>query len=113
MGGGRKEGGQAGGGQQGLAHRVPLEIGTGTIPATITRRSGVGAALEKIYARHLVAGGLLVSQDAAHSYALLHRRRLCDIPHRNRSEENTSELQSLMRISDAVFCWEKKKTTNT
>src|SRR3546814_1633704 len=28
-----------------------------------------------------------------------------------RSEEHTSELQSLMRISYAVFCLEKKKTT--
>src|SRR3546814_1694788 len=27
-----------------------------------------------------------------------------------RSEEHTSELQSLMRISYAVFCWKKKKT---
>src|SRR3546814_10884636 len=27
----------------------------------------------------------------------------------NRSEEHTSELQSLMRISYAVFCWKKKK----
>src|SRR3546814_1584927 len=27
-----------------------------------------------------------------------------------RSEERTSELQSLMRISYAVFCWKKKKT---
>src|SRR3546814_4793734 len=33
---------------------------------------------------------------------------------RNRSEEHTSELQSLMRISDAVFCLKKKKqNTNT
>src|SRR3546814_17729191 len=31
----------------------------------------------------------------------------------NRSEEHTSELQSLMRISYAVFCLQKKKTTNT
>src|SRR3546814_2721313 len=31
---------------------------------------------------------------------------------RERSEEHTSELQSLMRISYAVFCL-KKKTTNT
>src|SRR3546814_4154403 len=31
----------------------------------------------------------------------------------NRSEEHTSELQSLMRISYAVFCLKKKsKTTN-
>src|SRR3546814_1007044 len=31
---------------------------------------------------------------------------------KSRSEEHTSELQSLMRISYAVFCL-KKKTTNT
>src|SRR3546814_4667250 len=30
-----------------------------------------------------------------------------------RSEEHTSELQSLMRISYAVFCLKKKKTTRT
>src|SRR3546814_2301062 len=30
-----------------------------------------------------------------------------------RSEEHTSELQSLMRISYAVFCLKKKKITNT
>src|SRR3546814_6355365 len=30
-----------------------------------------------------------------------------------RSEEHTSELQSLMRISYAVFCLKKKKNTNT
>src|SRR3546814_6872342 len=29
-----------------------------------------------------------------------------------RSEEHTSELQSLMRISYAVFCLKKKNTTN-
>src|SRR3546814_2272200 len=32
---------------------------------------------------------------------------------RRRSEEHTSELQSLMRISYAVFCLKKKKTPNT
>src|SRR3546814_2868991 len=30
-----------------------------------------------------------------------------------RSEEHTSELQSLMRISYAVFCLKKQKQTNT
>src|SRR3546814_3559593 len=34
-----------------------------------------------------------------------------DIVHR--SEEHTSELQSLMRISYAVFCLKKKKTSNS
>src|SRR3546814_9912409 len=32
---------------------------------------------------------------------------------RRRSEEHTSELQSLMRISYAVFCLKKKNTTQT
>src|SRR3546814_7678889 len=32
-------------------------------------------------------------------------------PQPDRSEEHTSELQSLMRISYAVFCLKKKKTT--
>src|SRR3546814_4124561 len=38
-------------------------------------------------------------------YARRHRARLW------RSEEHTSELQSLMRISYAVFCLKKKKNT--
>src|SRR3546814_1667816 len=33
-------------------------------------------------------------------------------PHDQRSEEHTSELQSLMRISYAVFCLKKKKKEN-
>src|SRR3546814_1605386 len=37
------------------------------------------------------------------------RRRQAGRPHR--SEEHTSELQSLMRISYAVFCLKKKITT--
>src|SRR3546814_5950629 len=46
---------------------------------------------------------------------------LADVPHRkggvaaamDRSEEHTSELQSLMRISYAVFCLKKKENTRT
>src|SRR3546814_3933778 len=38
------------------------------------------------------------------------RRRRDDARHR--SEEHTSELQSLMRISYAVFCLKKKKNNN-
>src|SRR3546814_8052217 len=34
-------------------------------------------------------------------------------PRRRRSEEHTSELQSLMRISYAVFCLKKKNKRNT
>src|SRR3546814_6080723 len=45
------------------------------------------------------------ANDAGRSQA--HRRRTA----RARSEEHTSELQSLMRISYAVFCLKKKKNT--
>src|SRR3546814_9858175 len=45
----------------------------------------------------------LVSEDAGNRYA--------DERHELRSEEHTSELQSLMRISYAVFCLKKKNTT--
>src|SRR3546814_2165109 len=46
----------------------------------------------------LGGAGLIVDQDAG----AFHRAQL-------RSEEHTSELQSLMRISYAVFCLKKKK----
>src|SRR3546814_2841822 len=36
-------------------------------------------------------------------------RELAKLPEVRRSEEHTSELQSLMRISYAVFCLKKKK----
>src|SRR3546814_1267054 len=48
-----------------------------------------------------VAG--LATETAGHSVAA--GRRPCT----GRSEEHTSELQSLMRISYAVFCLKKKK----
>src|SRR3546814_9588216 len=43
------------------------------------------------------------------------RRVIFGIPHsyKMRSEEHTSELQSLMRISYAVFCLKNKTNTNT
>src|SRR3546814_3988670 len=43
------------------------------------------------------------------------RRSHLDLPATgmDRSEEHTSELQSLMRISYAVFCLKKKKTNKT
>src|SRR3546814_8920539 len=37
---------------------------------------------------------------------------LISVSHCPRSEEHTSELQSLMRISYAVFCLKKKKNTD-
>src|SRR3546814_2939020 len=47
----------------------------------------------------------------ARGLARLHRAELRPELLRPRSEEHTSELQSLMRISYAVFCLKKKKQT--
>src|SRR3546814_6225794 len=48
-------------------------------------------------------------RKAAASIRCRNRRRVAERPHA-RSEEHTSELQSLMRISYAVFCLKKNKT---
>src|SRR3546814_6997025 len=51
---------------------------------------------------------LALGEDVHHRRRrLLHHRR--EGQHRLRSEEHTSELQSLMRSSYAVFCLKKKK----
>src|SRR3546814_5575516 len=64
--------------------------------------SGVGrlAGDEAPYWAHYWAGGLALAR-----YILDHPERVA-----GRSEEHTSELQSLMRISYAVFCLKKKNT---
>src|SRR3546814_4694029 len=53
------------------------------------------------------ATGLMLSRLARQSLAL-HPPEL-ELPLQVRSEEHTSELQSLMRSSYAVFCLKKKK----
>src|SRR3546814_6726606 len=47
--------------------------------------------------------------DGLHAEMKIHKA----LTLRGRSEEHTSELQSLMRISYAVFCLKKKKTKHT
>src|SRR3546814_8052274 len=53
-------------------------------------------------------GGLQSRRRLRQRQCADHPRRALD-PVRLRSEEHTSELQSLMRISYAVFCLKKKK----
>src|SRR3546814_9956669 len=53
-------------------------------------------------ARRAVDGGVLAEAFAG-----------VDVAEGHRSEEHTSELQSLMRISYAVFCLQKKKDNST
>src|SRR3546814_9988212 len=54
------------------------------------------------------AGNLFV-RTCSNFGGYLHRPHLNGTDEDDRSEEHTSELQSLMRISYAVFCLKKKK----
>src|SRR3546814_9061603 len=65
----------------------------------------VEADLEVV--RHHQPGQRERMRRAAH--ILLHQLHRCGGLDIERSEEHTSELQSLMRISYAVFCLKKKK----
>src|SRR3546814_8901045 len=65
------------------------------------RLDGAGRAITDLQETHQ-AGGLAAAGQAFTLAA-----------HLGRSEEHTSELQSLMRISYAVFCLKKKTNTQT
>src|SRR3546814_2681779 len=56
-------------------------------------------------------GGQLAAPSAARSEG--HQQQRPVAQGRRRSEEHTSELQSLMRISYAVFCLKKKNNRHT
>src|SRR3546814_3631220 len=63
----------------------------------------------------IIVGGGLADADAEADVGLLVEQlvlfdRRAELVQPDRSEEHTSELQSLMRISYAVFCLKKKKT---
>src|SRR3546814_3238861 len=75
--------------------------GNGQRTATL----GWGAAIPQL--RHSREGGNPVWGQPTH--ALDSRLRGNDKVIKRRSEEHTSELQSLMRISSAVFCLNKNK----
>src|SRR3546814_9750593 len=77
---------------------------------------GAPAALERSATRSYPNRGSWIVARSAAIYTMMHRRppRQWGYSHEPgpRSEEHTSELQSLMRISYAVFCL-KKKNINT
>src|SRR3546814_602279 len=61
---------------------------------------------------NLAPGGAIIKQSSADTGLMEHEGRAVVFENAaDRSEEHTSELQSLMRISYAVFCL-NKKTTN-
>src|SRR3546814_12603560 len=87
-----------------MIRRPPRSTRTDTLFPYTTLFRSVG--------QRLAVGVVIVDADLCERHALgrggddaLREHRRAD-----RSEEHTSELQSLMRISYAVFCLKKKKT---
>src|SRR3546814_8801032 len=78
----------------GHRHRLPLTPKGLLVPRRVTRRQSTR--------RPIGADGTINDQGKAHGSVSSTNILLA------RSEEHTSELQSLMRISYAVFCFKKK-----
>src|SRR3546814_5535766 len=95
-----------------FAEAKPLRLRAGR-----STHAGPASALALVSARRGLAAGLFRLGLAALGFARSLLRRLRLLLRRLllllRSEEHTSELQSLMRISYAVFCLKKKKTQHT
>src|SRR3546814_8169283 len=92
-----------------MIRRPPRSTRTDTLfPYTTLFRSGQLAVTVLV----LLAGTArtrLVATDFGAVVLERHLRGACPCAGGGRSEEHTSELQSLMRISYAVFCLKKKK----
>src|SRR3546814_9200801 len=88
-----------------MIRRPPRSTRTDTLfPYTTLFRSHLPAPVCFRPANHWCQS---VGRQQGHSAQL--RRTADETESRSRSEEHTSELQSLMRISYAVFCLKKKK----
>src|SRR3546814_3661674 len=88
-----------------MIRRPPRSTRTDTLfPYTTLFRSHAEAQAEGI-ARVDLADGLVV-EGLVHVFRQM--EEIAEVGEKDRSEEHTSELQSLMRISYAVFCLKKK-----
>src|SRR3546814_3292848 len=91
-----------------MIRRPPRSTRTDTLfPYTTLFRSGGADRAGRQQAWHPFGGGFEVGQCQARGLRQP-GDRACGSLHQGRSEEHTSELQSLMRISYAVFCLKKK-----
>src|SRR3546814_9801272 len=86
-------------------HRA-LRIGVFRIEIEHILHAGNVLAVDRRHAPHLLAPGLELVLGQAPTHRLAREGVV-------RSEEHTSELQSLMRNSYAVFCWKKNNKTET
>src|SRR3546814_9355930 len=83
-----------------------LVIARAGVPAMRVR---IGAQLRHAERQRRAGKGMAVAAGADEEIGLADGKRAA-LAH-GRSEEHTSELQSLMRISYAVFCLKKKHNT--
>src|SRR3546814_4470765 len=94
-----------------MIRRPPRSTRTDTLfPYTTLFRSidqPIGA--DQVHAQAVCRLAHPPNSDPANAADLVLQAR--PLPYPRRSEEHTSELQSLMRISYAVFCLKKKKIT--
>src|SRR3546814_953509 len=115
------EGGSAGSGQGLACHSMAGSHIAVLVEASIDKnrlRVGrivaavdCGAQVNPDIARQQIEGGLVFGLASAMGGSASYKRGLPATMRLGRSEEHTSELQSLMRISYAVFCLKKKKKT--
>src|SRR3546814_6126758 len=112
-----------------MLRRPPMSTRTDTpFPYTTLFRSGHAGSLQRLLDAELAVDGMGGRQQFAGRLLAQHilgigpaqqegrvRLAVAELLDRElpRSEEHTSELQSLMRISYAVFCLKKKKPKNT
>src|SRR3546814_9726105 len=86
--------------------RAQMLAEQGRLPDAITACVGGGSNAIGLFHAFLNDPGVRIVGAEAAGFGLASGR------HAARSEEHTSELQSLMRISYAVFCLKKKKKKN-
>src|SRR3546814_7054373 len=90
-----------------MLRRPPRSTRTDTLfPYTTLFRSGQQQT-------HADRRGLHVEEPGDDDSGIRCKRGHADLRRRRRSEEHTSELQSLMRNSYAVFCLKTKRQHNT
>src|SRR3546814_995677 len=95
-----------------MIRRPPRSTRTDTLfPYTTLFRSDRDSGRECSGTRPRSRSAGCSAPEAADCRSRSLRRGPRTVPVRRRSEEHTSELQSLMRISYAVFCLQKKKKT--
>src|SRR3546814_5974532 len=108
--GDRQDGGRAPGRRRNGAHRFALT--RRRVDAAHHRMARQKGRQVRAHADRPHAGPAAAVRDAEGLVQVHVRDVGADLGRLARSEEHTSELQSLMRISYAVFCLKKKKNTS-